>query len=123
MKTAAPASLARSSRQRRLRSAPPSALTAAPPLRRAAFLVFAGRLRRTALRNSGLLLFMSMATGCSSAPPPPKEPPAPCVAMKTILKIGASPRVNAVAGGDGRPVQVRIYLLKNDTHLKNAQFE
>jgi type VI secretion system VasD/TssJ family lipoprotein len=43
--------------------------------------------------------------------------------MKTILTIGASPRVNAAAGGDGRPVQVRIYLLKNDSHLKNAQFE
>lgn len=68
-------------------------------------------------------LILSMSIGCSSSPPPPKEPPAPCVAMKTILAMGASPRVNAAAGGEGRPVQVRIYLLKNDAHLKNAQFE
>jgi len=99
MKTAASAILARPSRQRRLS--------------------FAGC---AAWWNSALLI-LSMAMGCSSAPPPPKEPPAPCVAMKTILKVGASPRVNAVAGGEGRPVQLRIYLLKNDSHLKNAQFE
>lgn len=37
--------------------------------------------------------------------------------------MAASPRLNADASGEGRPVQVRVYLLKNDAHLKNARFE
>jgi type VI secretion system VasD/TssJ family lipoprotein len=66
---------------------------------------------------------MLAAVDCSSAQSAPKEPPAPCAPTKTVLTLTASPRVNADVSGEGRPVQVRVYLLKNDAHLKNARFE
>jgi type VI secretion system protein VasD len=75
------------------------------------------------MKPASAFSWMIFAAGCSSAPPPAKEAPKPCVQMKTLLSLGASARVNSVAGSEGRPVQVRVYLLKNDAHLKNAQFE
>jgi type VI secretion system VasD/TssJ family lipoprotein len=68
-------------------------------------------------------LLLLAATHCSSAQPVAKEPPPPCAPTKTVLTLAASSRVNADVSGEGRPVQVRVYLLKNDAHLKNARFE
>ncbi len=39
------------------------------------------------------------------------------------LELIASERVNGTTAGDGRPVQVRLYQLKNDAVLQNSSFE
>lgn len=62
--------------------------------------------------------------GCSSsAPPPPKRPPKRCKVLPPKLELAASERVNGTTAGDGRPVQVRLYQLKNDAVLQNSSFE
>jgi len=64
--------------------------------------------------------------GCSSAHRPAAkqgEAPKACEAKNPVLTISASERSNASTGGQGRPVQVRIYQLKSDARLKNAKFE
>jgi type VI secretion system protein VasD len=61
---------------------------------------------------------------CGSAPPPtPAAVPKPCPALPPKLSITASTRTNAVATGEGRPLQVRIYQLKSDARLRAAAFE
>jgi type VI secretion system protein VasD len=62
--------------------------------------------------------------GCaSSRTPPAKEAPKPCEAPSPVLNISAGDRVNASGGGQGRPVQVRVYQLKSDARIKGAKFE
>lgn len=61
---------------------------------------------------------------CSSPPPPqPEAPPKPCPVIPPKLELKASTRVNGTAAGEGRPVQVRLYQLKNDATLLNSTFE
>ncbi|HTQ05817.1 MAG TPA: type VI secretion system lipoprotein TssJ [Polyangiaceae bacterium] len=62
--------------------------------------------------------------GCGSAPPPPPAaPPKPCPPIAPTLAITATTEANAVASGEGRPLQVRIYQLKSDARLRAASFE
>jgi type VI secretion system protein VasD len=62
--------------------------------------------------------------GCSSAPPPaPAAPPKPCKPLEPTFSVTATKRVNAVAAGEGRPLQLRIYQLKSDARLRAASFE
>jgi type VI secretion system protein VasD len=64
-------------------------------------------------------------TGCGGPPPPaaPPAPPKPCQAVPLTLALTATERTNALSGGEGRPVQVRIYQLKSDARLRTASFE
>lgn len=59
----------------------------------------------------------------SPPPPPPKAAPKPCPAVRPILALTATSRVNAEAAGEGRPVQIRVYQLRNDARLRTASFE
>ncbi len=65
------------------------------------------------------------ATGCGGAPAaaPPAAPAKPCQAVPLTLALTATERSNALSGGEGRPVQVRIYQLKSDARLRTASFE
>lgn len=65
------------------------------------------------------------ALGCGGPPAPaaPPEPPKPCQALPLTLALTATERANALSGGEGRPVQVRIYQLKSDARLRTASFE
>lgn len=66
----------------------------------------------------------ALVASCGSSPSPEPRPAAkPCSAVRPTLAIAASERVNATAAGAGRPVQVRVYLLKGDARLRNASFE
>lgn len=69
-----------------------------------------------------LLAVSSTVLNCSSHAPAAKEPQAPCPVPNPVLTISASDQVNANAG-HGRPVQIRIYQLKNDGRLQTAKFE
>ncbi len=69
----------------------------------------------------GLALGLS---ACGSPPPAlPPAPPKPCESVPPTLSVTATPRANAVAAGEGRPVQLRIYQLKSDARLRTASFE
>lgn len=73
------------------------------------------------LLSLGLVLCLF---GCGSAPPPtPAAPPKPCKPLEPTFSITATKRVNAVAAGEGRPLQLRIYQLKSDARLRAASFE
>jgi type VI secretion system protein VasD len=70
------------------------------------------------------LALLVWVTGCGSAPPPPPAaPPKPCPPIAPTLAITATTEANAVASGEGRPLQVRIYQLKSDARLRAASFE
>jgi type VI secretion system protein VasD len=60
--------------------------------------------------------------GCSSRPPPAKDAQQACALPNPVLTITASDRVNE-NGGQGRPVQLRVYQLKSDARLQSAKFE
>lgn len=63
--------------------------------------------------------------GCGSSPRP--APAAAvhqaCPVSAARLAITASPRANATAADEGRPLQVRVYQLKTDARLRAAAFE
>ena len=60
---------------------------------------------------------------CSSPPPAKATPPKACEVIAPKLELGASDRVNGTNASDARPVQVRLYQLKNDAVLQNSSFE
>jgi type VI secretion system protein VasD len=71
-----------------------------------------------------IVLVAAALVGCSSSPPPAaKEAPKPCEPSSPELTITTGDRVNASGGGQGRPVQVRVYQLKSDARVKGAKFE
>jgi type VI secretion system protein VasD len=71
------------------------------------------------------LALSALLGGCGGAAPPvaPAGPPKPCPALPLTLAVTATERSNALSGTEGRPVQVRIYQLKSDAHLRTASFE
>lgn len=70
------------------------------------------------------VVLAACALGCGSAPPPPPAaPPKPCPPIAPTLSITATSEANAVASGEGRPLQVRIYQLKSDARLRAASFD
>jgi type VI secretion system protein VasD len=90
------------------------ARTHAPLLRRLPALLAAGF-------AAGALGVVS-ALACSSATPPP-EPPKPCDVQIVTLNILASDNINPNDTGNPRPVVVRLYQLKSDVRLLNAQYD
>ena len=60
--------------------------------------------------------------GCGSAAPPAKEA-APCDVQHVAISVVTSPRLNPSREGEPRPVQLRIYQLKSDLRLANAEFD
>lgn len=85
----------------------------------------APRLRRltafvSAALAVGALVGVS-AAACSSTPPP--EPPKPCDVQIVTLNIFAADNINPNENGNPRPVVVRLYQLKGDVRLLNAQYD
>jgi type VI secretion system protein VasD len=65
-----------------------------------------------------------LVVGCGGPPAAaPAAPPKPCPVLPLTLALTATARSNALASGEGRPVQVRIYQLKSDARLRSASFE
>ncbi|MET0591445.1 MAG: type VI secretion system lipoprotein TssJ [Polyangiaceae bacterium] len=85
-------------------------------------MIFAEPLNRLHRKGSFLVVLGASLMGCSSRAPAAKEPQAACVVPNPLLTITASDRVNE-NGGQGRPVQVRVYQLKSDARLQSAKFE
>lgn len=69
------------------------------------------------------LLAMALVTACSSTPAPATPPPEKCPPAAVQVTLNATDRVNPSPDGEGRPVQVRVYLLVSDARLRNATFE
>jgi type VI secretion system protein VasD len=59
---------------------------------------------------------------CSPAPPPPAAPTKKCEIQTVSLVVVASPVINPTEEGEARPVQLRIYQLKDDVRLQSASF-
>jgi type VI secretion system protein VasD len=73
---------------------------------------------------SSLAILSALALSCGSSPPPaPAAPAKPCKALPLTLAFTATARSNALASGEGRPVQLRVYQLKSDAKLRTASFE
>jgi type VI secretion system protein VasD len=69
-------------------------------------------------------LALAALFGCSSRQAAPAPQTAtPCAASDPIVSISASDRVNSSSGGQGRPVQLRLYQLKSDARLVTAKFD
>lgn len=62
---------------------------------------------------------------CGGAPAAAAPAPAakPCQAQPLTLALTATERSNALSGGEGRPVQLRVYQLKSDARMRTASFE
>jgi type VI secretion system protein VasD len=73
----------------------------------------------------GALFAGAVLVGCGGAPPAaaPATPAKPCPPPPLTLALTATERSNALSSGEGRPVQVRVYQLKSDAHLRTASFE
>jgi type VI secretion system protein VasD len=66
----------------------------------------------------------SAAPATSSATSPASgQAGKPCQPVELEIHVTATARLNAAASGDGRPVQLRLYQLKNDATLRTATFE
>jgi type VI secretion system protein VasD len=74
------------------------------------------------LSPSMLLVFGALVMSCSSRAAPAKEAQAACALPNPLLTIIASDRLNTTEG-QGHPVQVRLYQLKNDARLQSAKFD
>lgn len=61
------------------------------------------------------------AFSCSS--PPPAAAPEPCDKQVVSAAIIALAHLNPAESGESRPVQLRLYQLKNDVAFRNASFE
>ena len=59
---------------------------------------------------------------CAGATPAPQAPKS-CAQQAVTISILSSQAINPTPAGQPRPVVVRVYQLKNDARLYNAQFE
>lgn len=59
--------------------------------------------------------------GCSSTPPP--EKPEACERQVVTASIISTAHINPAENGEARPVQLRLYQLKNDVGFRNASFD
>lgn len=75
--------------------------------------------------NLLLAVIVLGVTACGGAPPPaaPAAAAKPCQAQPLTLALTATQRSNALSGGEGRPVQLRVYQLKSDARMRTASFE
>lgn len=88
----------------------------------AADLVYKQAMHRELIASLSILL-----ASCGSSKPQPQPPPAAsaeaCKPPKLSLSVSATDRSNFGADGAGRPVQLWILLLKNDSRLQAAKFD
>lgn len=77
------------------------------------------------LRLIPILVGAGLCAGCGgpAAPSAPAAPAKPCQPLPLTLALTATQRSNALASGEGRPVQFRVYQLKSDAKLRTASFE
>ncbi len=61
--------------------------------------------------------------GCATAPLPPVKEGKKCEVQVVSLSVIAAPVINPTLEGEPRPVQMRIYQLKDDVRLQSATFE
>ncbi len=61
--------------------------------------------------------------GCGSTPPPQVAKPKLCELASLKASVITSSRVNLSEDREPRPVQLRLYQLKNDTRFLNARFD
>ena len=73
------------------------------------------RLRRA---KFGLLSFILL--GCTQAPVPQQAEP--CDRQVLSAAVIATPYINPTESGEARPLQLRLYQLKNDVSFRNASF-
>lgn len=69
------------------------------------------------------LALLAVLAGCSSPPPAKVAKPKQCELKSLKASVITSPRVNLSEEREARPVQLRIYQLKNDTRFLNARFD
>jgi type VI secretion system protein VasD len=74
------------------------------------------------LSQSLRFLLAGLVMSCSSRAPAAKEAQAACPLPNPLLTIIAGDRLNTTEG-QGHPVQVRLYQLKNDARLQSAKFD
>ncbi len=72
-----------------------------------------------------IVVAMSLAAfGCAHAPAPaPKQDVASCKQPTVLVSLAATDKVNPALDGRGRPVQIRLYVLKSDAQLQTATFD
>lgn len=84
------------------------------------------RLKRD-LHNIGLRLSgfaaVGLALSCGSPPPAKVAKPKLCELKQLKASVITSARVNLSEEREARPVQLRVYQLKNDTRFLNARFD
>ncbi len=68
-----------------------------------------------------LTLGLGLASGCSK-PPAPKEIE-PCDRQVLTAAVISTKHINLTESGEPRPVQLRLYQLKNDVGFRNVSFE
>ncbi len=76
-----------------------------------------------AMRTEILLTLLGIAACSAHAQDPKVAKKENCPPVATRIELSASERSNATPEGNGRPVQVRVYQLQNDTKLRGATFE
>jgi type VI secretion system protein VasD len=69
-----------------------------------------------------LVLTSAAAASCGAAAAPVVEAKK-CEIQTVSMSVIASPRINPTLDGEARPVQMRIYQLKDDVRLQSASFE
>jgi type VI secretion system protein VasD len=70
----------------------------------------------------GVCVALTLAQACGSSTPPPKEAEE-CDLQIVTSAVITSKYINPSESGEPRPVQVRLYQLKNDVNLRNASFD
>lgn len=82
---------------------------------------FALGLSALAMAAGATLVPLLAASGCASDPPP--AAPKPCDVQVVTLNIYASDNINPNENGNPRPVVVRLYQLRDNVRLENAQYD
>lgn len=76
------------------------------------------------MKTAFSISLVAALAACSATPAPKTKAPATrCPALAPQVSLAATERVNPSAGGEGRPVQVRVYQLSSDAKLRTAGFE
>ncbi|MFO0757154.1 MAG: type VI secretion system lipoprotein TssJ [Byssovorax sp.] len=79
------------------------------------------RLLVLALGGLSLGSLTGLVVACGSAPAP--LAPKPCDVQVVTLNIYAADNINPNENGNPRPVQIRLYQLKNDVRMENATYD
>lgn len=82
-----------------------------------------GRRAGAALAVAALAVAVLASAGCGGPTILPVKESKPCEVQVVSLTVVASPLINPTLDGEPRPVQMRIYQLKDDIKLQAASFE